>query len=498
MAHSPIEIIQFMTRNNLRDYKVKGSRMAFTSQKATGISKNKSSVVFASESKDNLSEGQSLVITSYETLQERTDDFTHWTPNTFCYGTYSDFKNRRAIGHEKENLRQVSVFGVDIDTKAIDLYEVLENCSIAGFPYPNVIVETTKGYQLSFVLGTPFFIHKNEDYKALRIAERISTNIRDLLSGFVPVDTGCNHFGFFRIPRTDNVRYFHDEPINTQWLIDWSRTYSKEQRKKAFHVVTSADTSKQIETEWYKALVGSTSIQRGIQNASRNNVVLSLALANYQSGVPEDEAYDVLDQFNSNLDDPLKDKEVSTILRSAYKGKYRGACRDYIEPMLDLWASDTEYKATKTGWYKFAKPREERQRSHYDEWENDVLEYLESVTDIENPYMEVSERQLANTLNMPHRSLQEVFKKSSKLVRHVQGRGRGSRTILASRQILVRSFLRNRKKFIEHTQKTFLIGVIDQAQHVENLIAVFPFQIHQILKRFFILGNHAPPISLII
>lgn len=129
MAHSPIEIIKFMTRNNLRDYKVKGSRVAFHSKSSTSTNKNKSHVVFASESKEQLAEGKSLVITSYETLQERTDDFTHWTPNTFCYGSYSDFKSRIAIGHEKENLRQVSVFGVDIDTKAIDLMEVMENCS---------------------------------------------------------------------------------------------------------------------------------------------------------------------------------------------------------------------------------------------------------------------------------------------------------------------------------------------------------------------------------
>ena len=54
-------------------------------------------------------------------------------------------------------------------------------------------------------------------------------------------------------------------------------------------------------SDWYRTLICATDIDRGHHSASRNNALMTLALANYASGRPIEEAYDELDQFNSNL-----------------------------------------------------------------------------------------------------------------------------------------------------------------------------------------------------
>ncbi|MEM5595081.1 hypothetical protein AAHH67_31470 [Niallia circulans] len=58
-------------------------------------------------------------MTSYETLQEKHQQLSHWTPNTYRGGTYYDFKNRVIKGHNRENLKQINVIGFDIDTKKL-------------------------------------------------------------------------------------------------------------------------------------------------------------------------------------------------------------------------------------------------------------------------------------------------------------------------------------------------------------------------------------------
>ena len=57
----------------------------------------------------------------------------------------------------------------------------------------------------------------------------------------------------------------------------------------------------QTSSDWYQALICATDIDRGYHSASRNNALMTLALANYASGRPIEDAYDELDQFNSNL-----------------------------------------------------------------------------------------------------------------------------------------------------------------------------------------------------
>ncbi|MEC2054207.1 primase C-terminal domain-containing protein (plasmid) [Peribacillus psychrosaccharolyticus] len=457
---SIVEIMQFMTHNSLYLYKKKGTFAPVDRVSVYEAQEEKNpyrkGAVFVSPSKDDLEQGKGYVVTSYETLQKKSQQLTHWTPNTYRGGTYYDFKKRLIKGHTRENLKQINVIGFDIDTKEVDLYALYLGCEELGLPRPNLLLETPRGFQVFYVLETPFYIHKNQDYKSLRVAERLSDNIRKALSTYVPVDTNCVPFGFYRIPREDNVLDFYDEPANTSKLLSWSKTFEEQEKRKFLHVVYDrTSTFQATSADWYRALLTSTGINQGYHSASRNNALLTLALANYMSERPIEEAYDELDQFNSNLEHSLKKTEFERTIKSAYSGRYKGVKRSYVEGLLELWTDGQVKFQGKEGWYKFKKPREERIRSHYDEREEDIISYLKNHTSPEEPFFEGSLTMLAKTYGMAVSTLKEVLKRSTKLIKRTVGQGRGARTKLASRSMLFRSLLLFRKKQIEHAQLTF-------------------------------------------
>lgn len=455
---STVEVMQFMTHNSLHLYKKKGSSGPFSRvvaySKTVHEDPHRKGIVFVSPSKAALMDGKGYIVTSYETLHEKYQRLSHWTPNTYRGGTYYEFKNRIIKGHERENLKQINVISIDIDTKEVDLYALYLGCEELGLPRPNLLLETPRGFQGFFVLDTPFYIHKNQDYKALRVAERLSDNVRKALSKYVPVDTSCVPFGFYRIPREDNTLDFYDHPASTSRLIEWSRQYEEQEKRAFLRVVYNKDDSAfdQTSSDWYRALICATDIQKGHHGASRNNALLTMAIANYASGKSIEEAYDELDQFNSNLEHPLSKHEFERTLRSAYSGKYKGAKRSYVEGLLDLWTDGQVQFSGREGWYKFKKPREERIRSHYEEREEDIIAYLEAHTSPETAFLEGSLNTLAESFGMAVSTLKEVLKRSKKIIKRSIGQGRAAVTKVACRSMLLKRLLRLRKNQIEQAQ----------------------------------------------
>ncbi|WP_236694197.1 primase C-terminal domain-containing protein [Sporosarcina globispora] len=477
---SPVEIMQFMTHNSLHLYKKKGSRASF--DRITAYEKSErhnaypKGAVFVSPTKAELVEGKGYVVTSYEALQDRYQHLSHWTPNTYRGGTYYDFKNRIIKGHKRENLKQINVIGFDIDTKEVDLYGLYLGCEELKLPRPNLLLETPRGFQCFFVLETPFYIHRKNDYKSLRVAERLSDNIRKALCKYVPVDTSCVPFGFYRVPREDNVLDFYDKPANTSSLLSWSKEFEEQEKRSFLRVVYNSNDSTfdQIHADWYRALICAKDIDKGYTSASRNNALMTLALANFASNRTFEEAYDELDQFNSSLARPLSKREFERTLKSAYSGKYKGVKRSYVEGLLELWTDGQAQFQGKEGWYKFKKNREERVRSHYEEWEEDILLYIERHMGPEAPFLEGSLSVLAETFGIAVSSFKEVLKRSGKLIKRTIGRGRGAVTKLSSRSMLFRSLLHSRKKQIQHAQLSLAELLPRPYQFLNGTPLIFP------------------------
>lgn len=452
-----IDVIQFMTNNDLQMYKSKNSNASLQEQ-AAYKQESKKGVAFASYSKEDLKRGKGFVATSYETLAEQYNKLSHFTPNSFRGGTYYDFRKRIIKGHEKKNLKQINSFGIDIDTKDVDLYAIFMRCNELDLPFPNIILSTPRGFQIFFVLETPFFIHRNEDYKALRIAERTADNVITALQQDISeIDLNCNKFSFFRVPNDKNIIYFNDEKINTADLMQWSKDYERQQQKDQFTVFNGGRALARVTASaWYKKLLEATNIQKGEYAASRNNALLTLALANYEDNVKFEVAYNALDEWNSNLYEPLTKREFNKTIESAFSGRYKGVKRSYAENLLEQWTDNTvSYSGNISGWYKFAKPREERKRSHYYEYEQDIIDYIKQNANEKSPYIKISLRLLADTLQIPFSSLKAALKNTKNIHKKTSGKGRGATTYFTTKSLLFNHLIKIKKEKINIVQSLF-------------------------------------------
>ncbi|WP_186821495.1 primase C-terminal domain-containing protein, partial [Streptococcus sp. HMSC074B11] len=95
-------------------------------------------------------------------------------------------------------------------------------------------------------------------------------------------------------------------------------------------VISGSEGVKQIDEPWYQLLMREGNIKGGKALMGRNNVLFTLALANFSSGIDQEECEEVLSSFNENLDEPLSSAEYHKIITSAYSGKYEAASRDYV------------------------------------------------------------------------------------------------------------------------------------------------------------------------
>ena len=86
-----------------------------------------------------------------------------------------------------------------------------------------------------------------------------------------------------------------------------------------------------------------------------------------------------LDEFNSHLNYPLPVADIHNLLNSSYSGKYKGACKEYVKALLVQYIKGDSSIPVNIGckgaWYKFKKERKDRVRSHYEEWEKNIIAY---------------------------------------------------------------------------------------------------------------------------
>ena len=90
----------------------------------------------------------------------------------------------------------------------------------------------------------------------------------------------------------------------------------------------------------------------------RNSVMFTLSFAYFSSGYSIETCEYNMFEFNNRLDQPLEEKEVIKIVRSAYSENYQGANREYITILCKAWvSSDLTSKDlfVRQGWFKFNK-----------------------------------------------------------------------------------------------------------------------------------------------
>lgn len=458
------EIYADLLKNGLREYKYKNSQL-----KPLGyVESEKKGSVFIYYSKAALTSSRGIVITSVEAIEEQEKRITHWTPNVYRYGQYTDPDRSAVKGHFEKNLRQINTFVVDIDSKKNHQGEIVLACmDQLGF-MPTLVLESDCGYQVYFVLSTPAYVTKKTNFKVIGVAKRISETIRSQLAKqLTGVDLGCNHFGIARFPNQRNIVFceWDYQYSFSEWL-DWSMKLASDEKTEAekktkLFVFPEKKEYRQVDEPWFDLLLRKADIIGGKGRLGRNNVMFTLSLAYYSSGYSIETCEYNMFEFNERLKEPLIEKEVGEIVKSAYSGSYQAAHRSFILELCREWiASDIQEKELflfRRGWWKFKKPREQRKYSHKEEWKTDLLQYL-NRTEIKGlGYIEGTKKELQEKIGIPGRSfdrlLQELRKEGKIFYQSKRGKGGGIR-LMSVRMFLVQCLKRMREK-----QRTYLSGI---------------------------------------
>lgn len=485
-------IYSLVLKDGLRQTKFKNSHLKPVSSAEEEGNKG---AIFGFRTKSNMTKARGIVLTSLEAVLENQDNFTHWTPNAYRYGTYSDDKRQFTKGHAEDNLRQINTFYIDFDihssAELMTSSDILTAAIDLGF-MPTLILKSDKGYQAYFILSEPAYVTAHSNFKVIKVAKAISQNLRQYFAQTLPVDLTCNHFGIARMPRTDNVEFFHQEYTYTfqEWL-DWSMKQSElpfPSKKPNLTVIAGTEGVKQIDEPWYQMLLNESNIKGAKALMGRNNVLFTLALANFSSGVSQSDCELVLADFNGRLDEPLLSDEVLKLINSAYSGKYEAASRDYITLLCRAWV-DQKLKVSdlfiKQRWYKFKKNRSERKKSHLYEWKADVMTYLEGFYEIQDPFIQTTKKAIREELHIPERSLDRVLKalKAEQKIFFKIKSGRGGGIRIASVKAIILSLIQVKKerqeayfaniaRFFEDSvnyTKTVIEGVKHELKHVKQL-----------------------------
>ncbi|MCC9714105.1 replication protein RepR, partial [Streptococcus agalactiae] len=94
------------------------------------------------------------------------------------------------------------------------------------------------------------------------------------------------------------------------------------------------------------------------------------------------------------------------------------------------------------------KKRSDRKHSHLHEWKSDVMAYLESFYQSEDPFIQTTKKAIREELNIPERSLDKVLKalKADHKIFFTVKPGRGGGIRLASVKAIVLSLIQVKKE----------------------------------------------------
>ena len=219
-------IYSLILKDGLRNYKFKNSHL----KPVSSVEEGNRGAIFGYRTKEKMIKARGVVLTSMESISENEDSFTHWTPNVYRFGSYSDPKRQITRGHSEDNLRQINTFYIDFDitssAEEMTSGDILTAAIDLGF-MPTLILKSDKGYQAYFVLDKAAYVTTHSQFKVVKVAKAISQNLRNYFGQTLPVDMTCNHFGIARMPRANNVEFFHaDYTYSFQEWLDWSMKQS--------------------------------------------------------------------------------------------------------------------------------------------------------------------------------------------------------------------------------------------------------------------------------
>lgn len=346
---------------------------------------------------------------TYQSLFAQIPDQVYFTPNTF----YRD--DQRA----QETLRWLNAFVLDVDTKngqneGLILPDLLHQIDAAGLPQPSMVVSTPSGgYHVYFILSQPRRAYRN----AVQRFQTLQRAMAEAIGGDLQA-IGAERI--FRIPTPQNIIFRSESRPTFEELNDW------------YWINVHDDREKHI-TGCKRLYVGREGVLRhpafqrileGVECGMRDTAAYTLALAFKVDGYEAADAEGHLLDWNQKLLKPLKESEIKSKVRSAYrKGAKKGPKASIVN---DLSGIPFFYGRI----WESAKPREQRQNSHFEEWADDIIRALAAIPD---HFISGSQRKLAEHWGLSLSSFQHVMRLliiSKRVSVEVVGKGRAAKTCI--------------------------------------------------------------------
>ncbi|MFC6604073.1 primase C-terminal domain-containing protein [Ectobacillus funiculus] len=288
-------------------------------------------------------------VRTYKTLFAVSQDYTYFTPNTF-------YRNDQ---RKETSLRWLNALVVDIDVKGypektgMTVADVLDQIERAGLPEPSLVVQTPSG---GFHVYFYFTCAKRAFPKTIEFYKRVQREAALHIEGDL-CSIGAERW--FRVPTAENVVYESHNRVQFQELVDWMIIQQEGQRAASRQIAIG-----QGGLLSHPAIV---KLLEGVEKGKRDNTCYTLALAFKATGYSREAAEMRLREWNERLEQPMTLLEVKRKVCSAFQGSKKGPAASYIRMLSGMAFSYRPLEG--------AKAREDRQRTHYYEWEEDVIRF---------------------------------------------------------------------------------------------------------------------------
>jgi hypothetical protein len=269
---------------------------------------------------------------------------------------------------------------IDIDHKKYSIYNFLMELRDYNI-IPNWIVETTKGYQLGWILDRPFVVKKEFQSEKDKKLESYSLYIQKCLSYHFEGDENSFRIkGVFRNPigQSNKKLYFN---VNYKYQLNELDVFylpTQTLQKKGNFGGNFHKNDKEIiniKTIIIKLLNGELSFLNNVKIGQRNSFIWYLGM--YLSKTNKNDWENRLDFYNSNLIQPLKENEMENIKKSIKKYNKEkknfitiGGYNSWTKEMKNIYQK--EYQKKK-GIVKYS--REERKEVYKNKILNTIIKY---------------------------------------------------------------------------------------------------------------------------
>ncbi|MEK4983606.1 hypothetical protein [Bacillus sp. FSL K6-6540] len=303
---------------------------------------------------------------------EDTNQNTYYTPN----GYYR--KDQRLT----ESLRWLNGFVFDVDREGLTLVDILDVIDDAGLPHPTAILKTPSGgYHITYVFDQPVRATRSAVYLYTAIMRHMAEDLKSDLAA-----VGANRI--FRLPTEENLVYF-----------EASQTYSfevfKNWREINHPYQENGTLSYHIQNQ---DIMAAPALQRLLyapcEEGKRDRTCFTLALAMKASNWPICRAVEAITEWymsqcakgaRAGKQPFLMQHAIRKVHYVYSKSKLLGPSAEAIRELSGMAFHFAVFRS-----YEGPKLREDRERSHYQEWINDLLALLCEKTEISGSQNELA------------------------------------------------------------------------------------------------------------